>query len=167
TPDELASQADAQRRIEQCQQSANDMAQQLATATGVAQDARQEHEQGLAEQQRLRRLRGECERACHRLQRQFDPASGTLRHFLRGQVPGWEQHIGKLIREDLLERSDLAPQRSEAEPTLWGVQLDLNVIDAPDYARDGVGMKEALAKATDELQQTQKARDRHAEEDQH
>src|SRR5699024_6367531 len=96
TPDELASQADAQRRIEQCQQTANDMAQQLATATRVAHDAHQEHEQGLAEQQRLRRLRGECERACHRLQRQFDPASGTLRHFLRGQVPGWEQHIGKL-----------------------------------------------------------------------
>src|SRR5699024_1938882 len=95
---------------------------------------------------------------------QFDPASGTLRHFLRGQVPGWEQHIGKLIREDLLERSDLAPQRSEAEPTLWGVQLDLNVIDAPDYARDEVGLKEALAMANAELQQAQKAQDRHAEE---
>ncbi|MDN5781158.1 MAG: ATP-binding protein, partial [Luteimonas sp.] len=164
TPDELDSQREAQRRIEQCQQAASDAAQQLATATQAWQQARHAHEQALAEQQELRRARVECERACQRLQRQFDPASGTLRHFLRGQLPGWEQHIGKLVREDLLERSDLAPQRIDGEPNLWGLQLDLNVIEAPDYARDEVALKEALAKAHAEREQAQARENRYADE---
>ena len=75
------------------------------------------------------------------LHKQLSPEQDSLRQFLRDNKPGWEQNIGKLIDEPLLERKDLSPQltadNSAADDNcLLGVQLNVAVIEAPDYAQD-------------------------------
>ena len=75
------------------------------------------------------------------LHKQLSPEQDSLRQFLRDNKPGWEQNIGKLIDEPLLERKDLSPQltadKSDADGNcLLGVQLNVAVIEAPDYAQD-------------------------------
>ena len=75
------------------------------------------------------------------LHKQLSPEQDSLRQFLRDNKPGWEQSIGKLIYEPLLERKDLSPQltadNSAADDNcLLGVQLNVAVIEAPDYAQD-------------------------------
>ena len=73
--------------------------------------------------------------------KQLSPEQDSLRQFLKDQKPGWEQSIGKLIDEPLLDRKDLSPHllahQNEADiHSLLGVQLNMAMIDAPDYAQD-------------------------------
>ena len=55
--------------------------------------------------------------------------STTLLHYLRKSLPGWHEDIAKVIREDLLLRTDLAPANGEGE-NLYGLALNLTRIDA-------------------------------------
>ena len=60
---------------------------------------------------------------------------GTLLHFLRENHPGWTRNIAKVISEDLLLRTDLIPTLvSEEALSLYGVGLDLAVLDTPKAA---------------------------------
>lgn len=83
------------------------------------------------------------------LHKQLSPEQDSLRQFLRDNKPGWEQSIGKLIDEPLLDRKDLSPQllakNNEAQGnSLLGVQLNMAVIDAPDYAQDETALTLSL-----------------------
>lgn len=113
--------------------------------------------------QQLRNKRDEADKVLHQarlttrqvkerlqqLHKQLSPEQDSLRQFLRDNKPGWEQSIGKLIDEPLLDRKDLSPhlltQRNEAQDnSLSGVQLNMAVIDAPDYAQDETALTLSL-----------------------
>ncbi|HKM37049.1 MAG TPA: ATP-binding protein, partial [Thiopseudomonas sp.] len=81
------------------------------------------------------------------LKLQQEPKLGSLRHFLQQQIPDWQHSVGKVIRDDLLERTDLAPRLlelvtesaeldSSTQQQLFNMQLDLAAIELPVYAQD-------------------------------
>ena len=89
--------------------------------------------------------------------KQLNPEPDSLRQFLRDTQPGWEQGIGKLINEPLLERKDLAPHLLADQGSVLGVKLDLSVIDAPDYAQDELALRDRLEHAKAHLEQVEQA----------
>jgi hypothetical protein len=125
--------------------------------------------------QQLRNKRDEADKILHQarhttrqakerlqqLHKQLSPEQDSLRQFLRDHKPGWEQSIGKLIDEPLLDRKDLSPQllaeNSQAESnSLLGVQLNMAVIDAPDYAQDETALTLSLEQTKKHLQASEK-----------
>lgn len=64
-----------------------------------------------------------------------DGGTGTLIHFLREQVPDWEQSIGKVVHTDVLLNGDLSPAAGDGN-SLYGVVLDLEVLPDVDYSTD-------------------------------
>lgn len=103
----------------------------------------------------------QAEQRYSQLKLQQAPTDGSLRQFLQQQIPDWQHSIGKVIREDLLERSDLAPILNAdipvqgSEQQLFTMRLDLAAIELPPYAQDEQALLTAIAQALD---------DRHAAE---
>jgi len=64
----------------------------------------------------------------------YTPPQGSLVGFLRDQVPGWENTIGRVVHPDVLMRSDLAPAIGEPAESAFGVSLDLDRLDLPEIA---------------------------------
>lgn len=155
--EERDQQQQVRSRIEQARQQARLAEQQVNRAAGQYQQTRQERAEAVREVEHRRQQRLQCEEACQRLQKQGAPRAGSLRHFLREQMPGWEQSLGKVVREDLLERRDLAPQLTDQPPNLLGVQLDLSAVSLPDHALDETALQDALQKARHDWQQAQQA----------
>lgn len=109
--------------------------QQLDRQRQHLQLARQEHEQ---------------------LQRQSEPKPGSLRAFLQEQQPGWQQRIGKVIRAELLERTDLNPQLlPQAETGLYQLQIELGRLATPPHARDEEQLAQALKDAMAQVREEQ------------
>ncbi|GGW74646.1 ATP-binding protein [Alteromonas halophila] len=80
------------------------------------------------------------------------PGKGTLLEFLRANVDNWEQHLGKVVREDLLARTDLTPSMADNDSlALFGVTLALDELEVPEYARNEQSLRDALKEAEDKL----------------
>lgn len=62
-------------------------------------------------------------------------APGTLLHFLREQRPAWVNDIALVVPESLLLRDDLAPSLTDGSD-LYGVSIDLSVLDVPNVASE-------------------------------
>ena len=75
------------------------------------------------------------------------PGEGSLLEFLRANTENWESTIGKLLRPELLKRTDLQPAMKGAEATLFGVDLALDALDAPEYAQSEKELKNTLGDA--------------------
>ena len=76
---------------------------------------------------------------------------GSLLEFLRANVDDWELSLGKVVRPELLERTDLAPAMAKdaqgASHTFMGVKLALTELDTPDYAFTEQALKQQLQEA--------------------
>lgn len=155
--EERDQQQQARSRIEQARQQARLAEQQVSRITQQYQHNQQERDAAVREVERRRQQRLQCEAAYQRLQKQGAPREGSLRHFLREQMPGWEQSLGKVVREELLERRDLAPQLAQQPPNLLGVQLDLSAVSLPEHALDETALQDALQQAQHDWQQAQQA----------
>ena len=67
-----------------------------------------------------------------KLQAQANPAPDSLLSYLRKERTDWPLDIAKVINENLLSRTDLAPEAVEnTVATLYGISLDLSRIDSP------------------------------------
>ncbi|MBR9728351.1 ATP-binding protein [Shewanella intestini] len=98
----------------------------------------------------------EASQAKDELHTMLFPQSHTLLEFLRKEAPGWEQSFGKVVAPELLHRTDLHPSASQAQTdTLFGIHLDLNNLDVPEYAQSEQDLRIALAKAEDVLKTAQ------------
>lgn len=103
------------------------------------QDIREREKQDQADRKHLLSLR--------------DAAPGTLLHFLREFRPNWTRDIARVVPEELLLRTDLTPTLvSEDAPSLYGIGLDLAVLDPR------VGDEEALRQR---IEEAERAIDRH------
>jgi hypothetical protein len=109
---------------------------------------RNEARQAFDEQEaRLGQLRGQRQKQADRLQAlrlQQTPGPDSLLYFLRSQRPDWVFDIAKVVREDILVREDLEPELLDALPSLYGVGVDLERLDA-HLAADEQGLQREAA----------------------
>lgn len=88
---------------------------------------------GVAERQ-LANLVGEAGRLDQELKQlraRATPGEDSVLYALRLHRPDWTQDIAKVIREDLLVRTDLSPVVREMQEGIFGLHLDLDRLDAP------------------------------------
>ena len=123
----------------------------VETAEGALRDGlaalEQAKEAHQGQEERLRRLRRQAEdlesRRKTRLLQQ-NPGEDTLLYYLRTRRPDWVFDIAKVLREDLLVRTDLDPEPVDTLPALYGVGLDLTPVEA-HLAADEEGLRRELA----------------------
>jgi hypothetical protein len=140
-------------RLEQAQQLAQQQARQMQHTQQQWQKARQLRDLAdTALQQSRKQLHG-SEQHLQQLQRQLTPEQGSLRHFLRLHYSGWEQTLGKVLEPQLLERQDLAPNLVSLTDTVFGLQLGLAAIDAPEHAQDEAAIRHSIQSAEQQLEQ--------------
>ena len=141
TEDELEAQRAAELRLEQTQEQAQQQMRSLQQLQQQHQKARatRDHADQALEQER--KALHYAQQQLQQLHRQLMPEQGSLRHFLRLYYPGWEQSLGKVLDEHLLERQDLQPYLGELDKTLYGLGIELNAIDIPGYAQDEASIR--------------------------
>ena len=140
---ELVATREATRALVDARVAERDQAQakarQAAAALAQAKVAHQDLE---AQRARLVRQRDDLERQRQARLLQQSPGEDSLLHFLRSRRPDWVFDIAKVVREDLLVRTDLAPELIETLPALYGVGLDLGHLDAHLAADEGALRRE-------------------------
>jgi hypothetical protein len=152
TEEELEQQRSAELRLEQAQQQAQQQARQLQQLQLQHQQARSARDEADQQLQHSRKALHSAEQQLQQLHRQLTPEQGSLRHFLRLHYNGWEQKLGKVLDERLLERQDLQPHFTELSDSLYGLQLELTAIDTPDYAQDEAAIRQRINAAEQQLQ---------------
>lgn len=141
TEQEIENGALADKRLELAQQAWQLTSGAKKRAEHTYQELRNKRDAADKVLHQARQATRQAKERLQQLHKQLSPEQDSLRQFLRDNKPGWEQSIGKLIDEPLLERKDLSPQlladNSDADGNcLLGVQLNVAVIEAPDYAQD-------------------------------
>ncbi|MFM2481372.1 ATP-binding protein [Celerinatantimonas sp. YJH-8] len=164
TPAQLEPLQQAELRLEQLQQNYQSVSRQQARLQQQWQQSRELREKADQALSQMRLSVRQQQQALAQLQTQLTPQEGTLRQLLRQHQPGWEQRFGKVIEASLLERTDLSPQFDDAGETILGVRLDLNVIDAPEYAQDETELTAQLHRAELQLGSLQQ-KQQHAEKE--
>ncbi|MDP5137841.1 ATP-binding protein [Rheinheimera baltica] len=153
TEAELEEQRSAELRLEQAQQQAQQQGRQLQQLQQQHQQARTARDNADQQLELSRKALHSAEQQLQQLHRQLTPEQGSLRHFLRLHYNGWEQKLGKVLDERLLERQDLQPHFTELSDSLYGLQLELAAIDTPDYAQDEAAIRHRIASAEQQLVQ--------------
>jgi hypothetical protein len=87
------------------------------------------------------------EKAVAQTNRLLYPGEGSLLEFLRKNVDDWENTLGKVIRSELLSRTDLSPSLSEDSASLIGVKLAFDNVDTPEFAQSEQALKQRLKDA--------------------
>lgn len=153
----------AELRVEQAQSKAQLLAQQLQQQQQHYQQALQQQDMADQQLEHYRVQYHHTEIELQQLHRQLDPEQGTLRHFLRLNYPDWQQNLGKVLNEDLLDRKDLQPNLRAPEDLLYGLQLELANVEMPIFALDEAAIlhritlvDQALVQAKTELHSAEK-----------
>ena len=137
----------AELRIEKVQECLLQLGEQRQAVQKKHADARTQQDSA---EKKLHDARADLHQAKEHLQqlhRQLDPEQGTLRHFLRLHYEDWEQNLGRVLNENLLERKDLQPELRDLSESLYGLQVDLSVLDMPDFAQDEASIRYSIEKA--------------------
>jgi hypothetical protein len=149
TEQEMENGALADKRLELAQRAWQQSSSAKKQAENTYQQLRNKRDEADKVLHQARQTTRQAKERLKQLHKQLSPEQDSLRQFLRDHKPGWEQSIGKLIDEPLLDRKDLSPHllahKSEAEShSLLGVQLNMAMIDAPDYAQDETALTLSL-----------------------
>lgn len=135
------------RRLEDAQRSAEGQVREAQQHLRAAKDAYQSLEAQLA---RLARKRSDLlQRRDQRIVQQ-SPGEDSLLHFLRSNRPDWAFDIAKVVREDLLVRTDLQPELVDTLPALYGVGLELGQVDAV-LAADEAALSREIGEIEDQI----------------
>ncbi|QIZ76385.1 ATP-binding protein [Ferrimonas lipolytica] len=85
------------------------------------------------------------------------PKDNSLLKFLREEQPDWCNSIGKVIRPELLSRNDLKPVVAAQTSGLYGIALELDRVDPPEYAQDEAQLASRAEQARLKLEQARSA----------
>ncbi len=163
--------SDERRALEVLESRIDDAYRQQHTAEQALEQARESEQQGRQQRAQLQEQLNDQRRRVARCQAEYDaidslrfPKDHTLLKFLRQEQPNWYQTLGKVIRPELLQRSDLAPTRVDNSEALYGIALALGNLEAPAHAQDEATLTEqaeqarlALAQACDAQAQLETA----------
>ena len=149
TEQEMENGALADKRLELAQRAWQHSSSAKKQAENTYQQLRDKRDEADKILHQTRQTTRQAKERLKQLHKQLSPEQDSLRQFLIDHKPGWEQSIGKLIDEPLLDRKDLSPHllahKSEADShSLLGVQLNMAMIDAPDYAQDETALTLSL-----------------------
>lgn len=125
---------------DRAQEALNDATNKLRNAEKAYEEAERHHHLETQEFERIDRriaslrlqLQGSEDRR-GRLLSLSNAAPSTLLHFLREHRPAWVNDIALVVPESLLLRDDLAPSLTDGSD-LYGVSIDLSVLDVPNVA---------------------------------
>ncbi|WP_223428424.1 ATP-binding protein [Tateyamaria pelophila] len=153
--------------LEEAQSALNAARQKKEPLLKALDKAAQAERQADAEIEKHRNIRIRLEKEHERLEASKSPSDGTFLAFLRNQYPDWGDTIGRVVNEDLLTRSDLAPTwiPEGKRHSLFGLDLDLSDLTplaASDIRQIQAAIERCTAdtnEATVEIVQFQKARD--------
>lgn len=81
---------------------------------------------------------GEQEALIEGIERAHTPKEGTLLHLLRNELPEWKHDIAKVIREDILQRTDLNPELVENAQSVFGLRINLDVLQPTELADESL-----------------------------
>lgn len=149
----------ADKRVELAQRQWQQYSQEKSSAEKALSQSRHEQDKATTQLTDTRQIVRQAKDKLNQLKKQMTPEQGSFRQFLRDNLPGWEQHLGKVIHEPLLERKDLSPSlcEHEHEQGIMGINLDMSIIDSPDYAQDEVALKASLEYALNQLDVSEEA----------
>lgn len=156
TPEEQLDLETEQARIEDIQLQLSNQGDDLERLREQYEQCKALQNNHLDEIKQQRKNLRQAEQRYSQLKLQQAPTDGSLRQFLQQHIPAWQHSIGKVIREDLLERSDLAPilntdiSAQSSEQQLFAMRLDLAAIELPAYAQDEQALLVAIAQALDD-----------------
>lgn len=122
---------------------------QAQTQHHKLQQSRQDASQAL---DKARQLYQKEEKAVSAVNQLLYPGEGSLLEFLRKNADNWEQTLGKVLRPELLDRSDLSPRMADEGASLFGIDLSTEALDTPEYAQSEQALKQQL----NDAQQRQK-----------
>ncbi|WP_158971702.1 ATP-binding protein [Paraglaciecola sp. L3A3] len=156
TEQELENGALADKRIELAQRAWQQSSAAKNQSQNTFQQLRNKREEADKVLHSARQSARQAKERLQQLLKQQSPEQDSLRQFLRDNKPGWEQNIGKLIHAPLLDEKHLTPKlitdlTEQAENSFLGVQVNLSVIDAPDYAQDETALALSLEQAKKHL----------------
>lgn len=156
TEQEIENAALVDKRLELAQRAWQQSSSAKKQSENTYQQLRNKRDEADKALQQTRQTARLAKERLQQLHKQLSPEQDSLRQFLRDHKPGWEQSIGKLINEPLLNEKGLSPQLvtglAEADANSFlGVQLNLAVIDAPDYAQDETALSLSLELAKKHL----------------
>ncbi|MEP1446541.1 MAG: ATP-binding protein [Paraglaciecola sp.] len=167
TEQEIENGALADKRLELAQRAWQQGSAAKKDGENRYQDLRDKREEADKVLHQARQTARQAKERLQQLHKQLSPEQDSLRQFLRDHKPGWEQTIGKLINEPLLNKKDLSPQiiadlSEEQAHSFLGVKLNLAAIDAPEYAQDETALSVSLEQAKKHLAAAEKQQ-KHAE----
>lgn len=84
---------------------------------------------------------------------QATPDQDSVLYALRAQYPQWTQDIAKVLREDLLTRTDLAPVLGEITDSIYGLRINLDAVEAPLLA-DENALQRKVEATRDDIRKT-------------
>lgn len=96
----------------------------------------------------LRVLQAEAHKADEKLKSLLmhaTPNESSVLYVLRREHPAWTQDIAKVLREDILTRTDLSPIVGEIQDSVYGLRLNLDLLEAPLIADESALQREIEA----------------------
>lgn len=153
---ELERLEEQQGRVQTAQELVNRQGDELDALIQAQERAKREQDAHLQQVSVQRKNLQHAQQEYEALQRQCEPKAGSLRAFLQEQQPGWQHRIGKVIRAELLERTDLNPQlQPDSDASLYQLRLDLSRLELPPHARDDEQLAQALKDAMQQVREQQ------------
>nr|WKF60892.1 hypothetical protein HUO10_005414 [Paraburkholderia busanensis] len=81
---------------------------------------------------------------------QASPDENSVLYMLRDKRPDWTQDIARVLREDILTRTDLSPVIGALQDSVYGLQIDLDLLDTPLIA-DELAIQREIEATREEL----------------
>lgn len=156
--DELEQRNNVDMRLDTAQEQLDQQIKQVNTQKHTLTTALRQREQAAATAKEARSAAAQSEQLIERLRLRLEPATGSLQQFLSQHVAHWQHSFGRVLAEPLLQRTDLAPQLQDdatEQRTVFGVELDLQAIETPDYALTEERVREQLEQASAQWQRQQ------------
>ncbi len=131
---------EAEKRLQRHLEDVNQVQQVAGMAERELQAATHVFERQEAEVRKARMDQMEAKSGLAAVQARLNPPEGTLLATLRSHPSDdWMRNLAKVINPELLGRDDLAPTAAEdAVDALYGWQMNIGVIAAPDWTEDAL-----------------------------
>ncbi len=153
SPDTERSLREKQTTRNQLEQRRETLDQERKRLAEVFDQAKRDHGKQDNEAERCRRHVDQLATCLDNLRQRARPPETSLLHFLRTTRPAWTGDIAKIIREDLLLRTDLQPDvivPEPTEPSLYGVAVDLDQLESSLSANEAA-LQQEIHRAEDQL----------------
>ncbi|MCS0591354.1 ATP-binding protein [Massilia norwichensis] len=118
-------------KVGQAREKYDEYSSQDTLASKAHEKARHAFDQAEMQLQVLKTDVAQGERRLNTLLMHATPDQDSVLYALRAQHPGWTQDIAKVLREDLLTRTDLAPVMGELTDSIYGLRINLDGVEAP------------------------------------